>query len=304
MVQALIIIFSLVFGYFCNFKILSNTIISKMLAILIGFVIFFMGYIFGFSISQISYENFISIINVVIIFTILMFFFNIVFAELYFFFFSKYAITPSSNKEAEKTNTSPVLQSLKYFIYLVVGFMIGFFMEKSIDFLTLLINFMIIIILFVVGIQIRREGHSLLGVFKNGTGIAVSIALIISSFLVAFLITWIFSIPLQTSLMMSSGFGWYSLSSIVNTQLLGVYYGTITFFVDFFREIIAIMIIPILSKKLPNGLISYSGATSIDFTLPIIRKNIGLVAVPAAISSGFISTITTPFFIYFFNLFN
>ena len=71
----------------------------------------------------------------------------------------------------------------------------------------------------------------------------------------------------------SSGFGWYSLSGIILTQLHSAEIGTIAFLTNIFRELITVVSIPFIAKYLNDyTAIAPAGATSMDSTLPIISK--------------------------------
>ena len=70
--------------------------------------------------------------------------------------------------------------------------------------------------------------------------------------------------------------------------------GTTVFFIDFFREILAIILIPFLGRLHKESAVGYAAATSADFTLPILKVNLGSTIVPIAISSGLFLTVLTP----------
>jgi uncharacterized membrane protein YbjE (DUF340 family) len=68
----------------------------------------------------------------------------------------------------------------------------------------------------------------------------------------------------------------------------------VAFLNDVLREIIALAIIPLLISVRPAMAIGYGGATSMDFTLPVIRSSGGLACVPVAIASGFLLSFLSP----------
>ena len=300
MIQAMIILLALILGYFINIKILSNQTLNRLLSSAISLIIFVMGYDFGYLTHQIVNQLW-SMITIVSTFIVGFFVINALIIKIFFTIWPKHQIDVCPS--LEKVNRlKPILQSCKYLLYLALGTLLGMSLQYSIKNIAIIIDGILVITLFVVGVQMRREGHSLTQILKNKTGMIIATLLIISTLLTGMIIGWIYSINTPYALMLSSGFGWYSLSSILNAQLIDAHYGTMTFFIDFSREIIAIIFIPILAKKMPSGLIGYSGATSMDFTLPVIKNHIGMHAVPVAISSGFILTIATPILIPLFNL--
>ena len=70
---------------------------------------------------------------------------------------------------------------------------------------------------------------------------------------------------------------------------------------DLARELLAIMLIPglvLLSRSTALGL---CGATSMDFTLPVLQRSGGVEIVPAAIVHGFILSLLVPILMAFFS---
>lgn len=73
-----------------------------------------------------------------------------------------------------------------------------------------------------------------------------------------------------------SGFGYYSLSSVLIGEKKGADLATIALLSNIVREIMALMLAPILYKHFgPFAPISAGGATTLDTTLPSITKVIG-----------------------------
>ncbi len=101
-------------------------------------------------------------------------------------------------------------------------------------------------------------------------------------------------------LAVGSGFGYYSLSSIIITNVNGSYLGTIALISNLLREIITLLMAPIIvriSGKI--SLISSGGATSMDSTLPIIIKYSGERYGIISIFNGLVLTILVPFLVTF-----
>ena len=61
------------------------------------------------------------------------------------------------------------------------------------------------------------------------------------------------------------------------------------------------MFIHVFMRKYPSAAVGLGGATSLDFTLPIIQQSGGLKVVPLAISFGFIINIVSPVLIVLFS---
>ena len=107
-------------------------------------------------------------------------------------------------------------------------------------------------------------------------------------------------LPILHGLALASGFGWYSLSGILIGAELGPVWGSIAFLSDLMRELVAIILIPMVIKRSPFTAIGCAGATSMDFTLPVIQKSGGSQWVPSAIVSGFLLSLAAPILIPLF----
>lgn len=110
-------------------------------------------------------------------------------------------------------------------------------------------------------------------------------------------------------LAVGSGFAYYSLSSILITQLkessLGVQLatelGTIALMANIMREIMALLGAPLFVKYFGRlSPICAGGATTMDTTLPIITRYSGKDLVFISIFHGIIVDFTVPFFVSFF----
>lgn len=110
-------------------------------------------------------------------------------------------------------------------------------------------------------------------------------------------------------LAVGSGFAYYSLSSILITQLkepsLGVQLatelGTIALMANIMREIMALLGAPLFVKYFGRlAPICAGGATTMDTTLPIITRYSGKDLVFVSIFHGIIVDFTVPFFVSFF----
>lgn len=106
-----------------------------------------------------------------------------------------------------------------------------------------------------------------------------------------------------------SGFAYYSLSSILITELkepsLGVQLatelGTIALISNILREIMALLGAPLFVKYFGRlAPICAGGATTMDTTLPIITRYSGKDMVFIAILHGILVDFTVPFFVSFF----
>ena len=93
-----------------------------------------------------------------------------------------------------------------------------------------------------------------------------------------------------------SGFAYYSISSIFITQYRGAELGTVALLANIYREILTLLIAPLLAKVFgPLAPISSGGATTMDTTLPIISQTCGQQYVVVSLFHGFVVDFSVPF---------
>ncbi len=102
-------------------------------------------------------------------------------------------------------------------------------------------------------------------------------------------------------LAVSSGFGYYSLSSVLITQYKGVELGTIALLANIIREVFTLLFAPWMVRYFGNlAPVSAGGATTMDTTFPVIIKNSGSEFSILAVYHGFITDLSVPFLVTFF----
>ena len=102
-------------------------------------------------------------------------------------------------------------------------------------------------------------------------------------------------------LAVGSGFGYYSLSSILITQCKGIELGTIALLSNIMREVFTLLFAPWMVKYFGKlAPICAGGATTMDTTFPIIIRTSGKDYAIVSIYQGFIMDFTVPFFVTFF----
>lgn len=105
---------------------------------------------------------------------------------------------------------------------------------------------------------------------------------------------------LTDCLAISSGFAYYSLSSIFLTEYRGIELGTIALVANLVREAITLLGTSLLARIFgPLAPISAGGATTMDTTLPIITHTCGQRFTILAIFHGFIVDFSVPFLVTF-----
>lgn len=193
-----------------------------------------------------------------------------------------------------------LIDSLKLIGVTLLGGIIGYYTKGSVDFPLHASTYVLEVMIFGVGIQLRNSGIPLREVFFNKRGIYTSIVMIASSLIGGIIASFLLNISLAKGLTFASAFGWYSLSSVLVNDAWGPIYGSIAFFNDISREILCLFLIPLFMRQFPSTAVGIGGATSLDCMLPIIQKSGGIQIVPLAISFGFIVNLAAPLLLALF----
>lgn len=99
-------------------------------------------------------------------------------------------------------------------------------------------------------------------------------------------------------LAVGSGFGYYSLSSILITEYKGIELGTIALLANILREIITLLFAPVMVKYFGKlAPIAGGGATTMDTTFPIIIRTSGKEFSVVSIYHGFVMDLSVPFLV-------
>ena len=102
-------------------------------------------------------------------------------------------------------------------------------------------------------------------------------------------------------LAVGSGFGYYSLSSILITEYSGAELGTVALLANITRELFTLLAAPLMVRFFGTlAPIAAGGATAMDTTLPIISQTAGREYVPVSIYCGFVTDFSVPFLVTLF----
>ena len=153
------------------------------------------------------------------------------------------------------------------------------------------------LLMLLVGISIGADSRSLLVIKQQGARLlllpAATIAGTFAGVLpVALLLN---SVSIPEGLAVGAGFGYYSLSSIIITQLHSESLGVIALLSNIIREITTLLLAPLMvlwfGRLAP---VASAGATSMDTTLPIITTASGKEFAIIALFHGIVLTILVP----------
>ncbi|MEA5191342.1 lysine exporter LysO family protein [Enterobacter hormaechei] len=293
----LIILLPLIAGYLIPLRHESALkLINRFLSWIVYVILFFMGISLAFLDNLAT--NLLSILHYSAVTVVVILLCNI--AALFWL----ERTTPWKNHHHQEKLPSRIamaLESLKLCGVVVLGFLLGLTGWAFLQHATEASEYTLIFLLFLIGIQLRNNGMTLKQIVLNRRGMMVAVIVVASSLAGGVINAFILDLPLKTSLAMASGFGWYSLSGILLTESFGPVIGSAAFFNDLARELIAIMLIPGLVSRSRSTALGLCGATSMDFTLPMLQRSGGLEMVPAAIVHGFILSLLVPILMAFFS---
>ncbi|EQC0190617.1 lysine exporter LysO family protein [Enterobacter hormaechei] len=296
----LIILLPLIAGYLIPLRHESALkLINRFLSWIVYVILFFMGISLAFLDNLAT--NLLSILHYSAVTVVVILLCNI--AAL---FWLERTIPWKNHHHQEKlpSRIAMALESLKLCGVVVLGFLLGLtgwaFLQHAMEASEYTLIFLLFL-LFLIGIQLRNNGMTLKQIVLNRRGMMVAVIVVASSLAGGVINAFILDLPLKTSLAMASGFGWYSLSGILLTESFGPVIGSAAFFNDLARELLAIMLIPGLVSRSRSTALGLCGATSMDFTLPVLQRSGGLEMVPAAIVHGFILSLLVPILMAFFS---
>lgn len=183
----------------------------------------------------------------------------------------------------------------------MLGLVISFFQWIPHYFITNDVGtYVLYFLMFIVGIGIGGDKEALDSLRKiNIKILLVPLTVVIGSLGAAALFAiFVKDISLRESMAVASGFGYYSLSSILINELHSETLGTIALVANVIREVLTLLFAPILvilfGKLAP---VASAGATAMDTTLPIIIKASGNEYGLIAVFSGVVLTILVPFLV-------
>lgn len=293
----LIILLPLIAGYLIPLHRPSALkLIARLLSWIVYVILFFMGISLAFLDNLAS--NLLSIIHYAAVSVVIILLCNI--AAL-MWLEQKMPWQNHHRQEKLPSRLAMALESLQLCGVVLIGFLIGLSGLPFLQHATEASEYTLIFLLFLIGIQLRNNGMTLRQIVLNRRGMMVAVVVMVSSLLGGIINAFILDLPLKTGLAMASGFGWYSLSGILLTESYGPVIGSAAFFNDLARELLAIMLIPGLVRRSRSTALGLCGATSMDFTLPVLQRSGGVEIVPAAIVHGFILSLLVPILMAFFS---
>ncbi len=157
------------------------------------------------------------------------------------------------------------------------------------------------LLIFVVGIDIGSSRGVLKGVKRYGIKILlIPLLVALGSIVFGLCAGYLMGMNPNHAMAVASGFGWYSLSGILISNLANIKLGTLAFLTNIAREVFSFLLIPVVSKRGRFIAVAPGGATSMDSTLPFIVKYAGAEIAIVGVISGVILSALVPILVPFF----
>lgn len=172
----------------------------------------------------------------------------------------------------------------------IAGIVVGHLTHFTLAEIHLSSNYVLYILVFFVGIDL--VGFKFSGVTRQL--MVVPVVTLLATYCGAGLFTLVTHYSWQQALVVSSGFGWFSLSGPMVHQLVSVKMGAMAFMTDFFRELLSIVFLYFYGQRQPYTAIGLAGAAAMDSALPFIKQNCENRYIPHAVISGFLLTLLAP----------
>lgn len=188
--------------------------------------------------------------------------------------------------------------SLKIFIAVLLGTGVGyFFIPATIaSNIGTIIDIGLMILLFFVGMDIGKQKDVFDKIKKMGFKILyVPVAVIIGSVVGSIIAGLLIKMPVNEAGAVGAGLGWYTLSSTILLSEGYIGLSALAFLSNVFREIIALIAIPIIAKYIGKlEAVSSAGATAMDTSLPVISAATDPQTAIISFVTGVICTTSVP----------
>lgn len=201
----------------------------------------------------------------------------------------------------EMDGVSPKLD-LKLTLSIIVVIGVGLFLGYSVlpegftRTIDLIITYVLGLLLFAVGISLGLNKSVFKQVSRLGWRIVLlPLSIAVGSIVGPLIISFVLRLsPIETAAV-GAGFGWYSLSAILLSQLHGAELGAIAFLANIFRELLTFILLPLTARFLGKIVsIAPGGATTMDVTLPLLKEIWGEEIILPAFFSGAVLTSLVP----------
>jgi len=171
------------------------------------------------------------------------------------------------------------------------------------SFLLAFMNIALDFTLFCVGLDLGLNQDVWRSIFRLGwrvfvAPVGVALGSVVAGMLVGKALGWTW----QEGGAVGAGFGWYSLSGVLISQMHSIGLGTVAFLSNVLRELLSVALVPWLARRAGVlTLVAPGGATTMDTTLPLIAAvgppGAALVALTNGISLSALVPVLIPLFL-------
>ncbi|MFA7116273.1 MAG: lysine exporter LysO family protein [Bacteroidales bacterium] len=185
-------------------------------------------------------------------------------------------IQPVGN--SKKVSWREIRGSIIIMIFFILGCLMGYFGLLHINFESYPIDkYVLYLLMFFVGMSLGADSTFFIQLKTLNWRYAILPVSTVLGTLLGCFVLWFFlrTHTLPENLAVGSGLAYYSLSSILISDMIGPAIGTVALLANIFREIYALLFVPVVAKKFgPLSAISLAGATSYDTSLPVISQSV------------------------------
>lgn len=162
-----------------------------------------------------------------------------------------------------------------------------------------LLTVMLCLLLFVIGIDLSQNANVVTEIKRMGAKILIIPMLIAAGSIVGALVISLFiGLTPAYGMAIGAGFGWYSLSGIMLTTMVGADVGTMALLSNVFREILSIIMLPFVVRYFGKmAAVAPGGATTMDTTLPFVVRYAGSEMSILAFVSGVVLSLLVIFLV-------
>ena len=211
----------------------------------------------------------------------------------------KQAFPDTSNEFLDEVKQSLAPDKMSWIIPICIGIglVIGLMFRDSLssDVIDTIFNWSLIVLLVCVGYSQGANREIFTYLRRLGLRfLLLPLAITAGSIIGGFVAGLILGLPMNISVISASGMSFYSLTGAYMTQTYGLDIGTYGFVVNVFRELIAILFVPLLAKISSGSPIAAGGAASMDVVLAPITRFVGLRLSLVCLASGLVLTFIIP----------
>lgn len=197
---------------------------------------------------------------------------------------------------------------IKYILLvLIVGVVLGYVNNNVVGVVpagwvnVYLFNVALLVLLFVMGLAFGIDKEAVGKLKARGLRILIiPVVVALGSVLGGLVGGLILGLNVFGSMAVTSGFGWYTVTGPLLTQVWGSQWGALGFTANFLRELLTIVLVSVWVRVDKFGAVASGGATTMDTTLPVIVRYCGSDVLVAAFSSGFVLSMLAPFMVLAF----